>query len=579
MISQRNINAIEHIIFNSGAAQQFESALRGSRSGRPATFRHSLFLAGMLLAASTYKKTHITVIHKVLTEDLPLQTQMDWGIRQQRPTLTGGEVWVLSIDDLENVSRRILDRMNYTENRLPDRESPGDMADERARRYAQLTNIIDTLIRATHIPRPNGASDYALDSTGMWANERAWRALPDQSSVVENEDSFGPSEEEIIAIIEADQEEDSAPTERKQKAKKARKGGPTDAAFGAKTGKDGRNETYFGYEMHALVRVPETNAAGTKRTEPALVEAIRLTPAGRDIVNASLEVIDTVRATGQRITHLMTDRHYSFKKWRRWAQELIKRDVAQVVDLRVDDHGFKDWQGMTIVAGHPHCPSTPITLAEILKPELGASSEKWDVFTELIAERSAYATGVTKPMDEHGSARFTCPALAGTIGCPLRLGTIAAAQELGLPIVVKPPHPDEAPTLCSQNSVGLKITTDEQATAMKVHQKFLWGTPKWIAKYARRTFVEGWFGIFKGDTAAAKKRGSSLYVGLAHATLESTMFAAVSNVIALRSWHEETSLGDVNHPLLAQPEEPRALIGLYQDQYLAFIESYGQEAA
>ena len=49
MISQRDIDAVQHIVFDSGAAAKFEDALRPNKAGRPATFPQGVFLAGMTL--------------------------------------------------------------------------------------------------------------------------------------------------------------------------------------------------------------------------------------------------------------------------------------------------------------------------------------------------------------------------------------------------------------------------------------------------------------------------------------------------------------------------------------------------
>ena len=66
-------------------------------------------------------------------------------------------------------------------------------------------------------------------------------------------------------------------------------------------------------------------------------------------------------------------------------------------------------------------------------------------------------------------------------------------------------------------------------------------------------WTKGWFGTFKGDSAANKNRGSSLYTGLAHASIEVSIFSVVGNVINLRSWHDETGLGDRTHPCSPSP--------------------------
>jgi len=128
------------------------------------------------------------------------------------------------------------------------------------------------------------------------------------------------------------------------------------------------------------------------------------------------------------------------------------------------------------------------------------------------------------------------------------------AQEGNLPIIASPPDSEDAPKMCTQDSFGLHITNNQQAILMKVYQKHYWGSPTQRKLNARRTYVEGFFGVLKGDTSAAMKRGNHLYTGLAHSTLNAAIFGMVSNIILLRSWHLETTLGDPKHPLL-EPED------------------------
>ena len=571
MISQKDLVAIDYIVFKSGADQKFRTALKSDTRGRHASSDQSLFIAGMLMAVRIYNKAHISKIHHALTEDLPMQWQFDWKVRQTRRDAQGKPyVWTIGINDLQNISRSVLDRMNYSEKRLPDQIEPGDMAEERTRRYEMLIDLVDTLLIASLIPRPEGACDYALDGTGMWANERYAKTLPKAETLVKGDEDaeLALGEEHAGAHSEGVETLEQVETPCVDEAVKTRKkGGLSDAAFGGKTSKGWKTEMYFGYEMHALVRAPEVTEPGKMRPEPPLAERIRLTPASTDVVNVSLELIDSVVSTGQKIRNLMSDRHYSFKQFDRWFRELLLRDINQVVDLRVDDQGFKEWNGVLIAAGQPHCTATPVHLGTICRPEKGASEADWKKFSQLISEREAYSTSMPSPLNADGSFRVGCPALAGTIGCPLRPGTVPAARQLGLPIVINPPASDEAPTICKQDSVGFKITQPKHASMMKVHQKTYWGSLKHLILNNRRTYVEGWFGMFKGDSSACKKRGSSMYIGLAHAHLEAVAFAVVANLIALRSWDKETGLGDPNHPFFQEVVQSYGYIRLSEQEY------------
>ena len=60
----------------------------------------------------------------------------------------------------------------------------------------------------------------------------------------------------------------------------------------------------------------------------------------------------------------------------------------------------------------------------------------------------------------------------------------------------------------------------------------------------------------------------SLYTGLAHVTLELAAFIVNSNIRMVRTWHEETGLGDPDHYLL-QPDDPNyGFMMLTEEQYL-----------
>lgn len=536
MITPADIRIAQHVIYDSGAADKFTTALNSDPRGRKPTFDQSLFLLGMFLSARQHRKTHVRLIHKVLTEELPIDQQVTWGIRKHTPN---GDTWILSEADLQNVSRALKRALNYGAF-LPATFRGND--GEIARRKALLEELTDTLIDATLIPRPADAHDYAIDESGIWASERSKRR-------VSNEDE---------TIIEGDEEttplptlpETSSPSDETNSTRTRARRTVSDAAYGVKTNKEGERSFYYGYSLHALVRVPNATTTEGIRPEPALVERIRLTPAGTDIVDVSVALIDSVRATKQRIRYLLADRHYSYKKIDRWLYQLIERGIEPVVQLREGDQGFREWDGLLFAAGHAHCPATPLQLSEIKQPGFDSTPQDWQKFHELIDEREPYAAQAVQRLKTDGTSRWRCPALNGTIGCPLREGTLEAARELNLPQVASPPsHP---PTICTQDSVGLKVETDDQAVIMKTHQKHYWGSRKQVALNARRTFVEGWFGTLKGDSAAGKQRGSSLYTGLAHTTLEIAVFSSIANIIQLRAWHKETELGDPSHPLLTR---------------------------
>jgi len=102
---------------------------------------------------------------------------------------------------------------------------------------------------------------------------------------------------------------------------------------------------------------------------------------------------------------------------------------------------------------------------------------------------------------------------------------------------------------------------------MKLHQNLYWGSPKHREVYAKRTHVEGFFGVLKGGNCAGKDREGSLYTGLAHESLDTTMFAIAANISLLRSWHDKTGLGDPSSPLLYAEEHETVAEPLTIDEY------------
>lgn len=71
--------------------------------------------------------------------------------------------------------------------------------------------------------------------------------------------------------------------------------------------------------------------------------------------------------------------------------------------------------------------------------------------------------------------------------------------------------------------------------------------------------------------AAGKQLGSSLYTGLAHATLEIAVFACVANIIQLRAWHKETELGEPTHPLLTTGRAAHGYRYLNESEYVLHL--------
>jgi hypothetical protein len=104
-----------------------------------------------------------------------------------------------------------------------------------------------------------------------------------------------------------------------------------------------------------------------------------------------------------------------------------------------------------------------------LPPE--PTAEQREKFEALIRERQQWAHDRHSPLKADGTTRWSYGAHCGKLGCALAPRSVATDVELGLPIVQDAPDPATAPTVCSGRTVQLRVTTDAQRRAMKMHQK------------------------------------------------------------------------------------------------------------
>lgn len=507
------------------ASRLLNADLRKDRRGRP-SMDSLIYLVGLCLSLQTRKSGTVASIHKTLTRDLVRELQWDLGVLSGPPHAPR----LLDISQMYAFTRR-LDRIEYGQARKP------DLADEeRATRFQEVQAISQALLSQTLITRPEGSADYAVDGTGIDAPERGRRKPKDLPDPDGHEEKEATERSESAAVTPI-------------KTGRGCKGG-SDAAWGWRTGHSGRS-IYFGYDIEGLIRVPAVGQRGDKRNEPALLEALTVLPAGTDVVEPVLGMIDLLLSDGVLLRKLLNDRHYSYKAYDRWLVELMKRKIQQVSDLRSDDHGFADWNGVLMAAGQPHCPATPEDLAIIPAPGHDATDAERDEFLERIEERQAYAAQiVNRPSAEDQRIKCRCPARNGTIGCPLVDGTVAVALEAGQKVVENPPAEDDRPLICQQDTVTLRIENEDQKVIVKPLQQHYWGSKAWQEDYARRTHIEGFFGCLQNEEIGTVDGKTHQQRGLAAVTIIYSIAAAVSNAHILRLWHEQTGLGDPEHPLL-----------------------------
>lgn len=525
-----------HLATANGADQALEAAMRRDTRGRKRTLSARTYLIGSLLTVMRCGTVGTRDIHRTLTEHLPLEWQWELGVRWWDTAGREPVEQILREKHVHGFHDVFAERLNCTPASAPEVD-----AEELQRRHDALHDITHRLIAPTLLPRHSDS--YAIDGTGLWAWGKGRRS---DARPVDEIDAAKDEEAADVADIETAATENGGQARRSAASRK--QPFDPDAAWGAKTAKDGTREHVYGYELHAMVRVPDYRA--DRDAEAYLVQAFTVTPAGRDIVDPSLRLIDRILASGQPIEDLLADRHYSYKVPERWAHELGKRGIKQVVDLHPNDHGARDYNGVRIIAGWAHCPAMPTRLDNMTLPGPQASHDAHNEAAQLIAEREQWAAERRSAPDATGSCRYRCPALAGKIGCPLRDGTVEVAMDNGLPIVQQPPDAATAPSACTNST----FTVDGDAQP-KVIQRHYWGGKKWRHSYNRRTFVEGYFGNLKNPSTERVHRRFVRRAGIAAFTLAAGTAIAACNLRQLRSWHDRTDNGDPNHPLLT-PDPP-----------------------
>ena len=531
------------------AAELLRAAIRPDARGGPG-LHPRILLTGMLLTLDDKSGATVSSIHETLTVKLPRNLQWDLGVLTGTPE----KHRKITVNQLYKLTQRISAQLDYTERRAPD----ADEATRAARRGAVAVAVATALLAPTLIPRPEGHRDYALDGTGIWAAERAPETLPENvEKAVEVNTAYGLG---------------AAPG--KGKGDK----GASDAAYGGKTSKTGELEMFFGYDCEALVTVPNPRGRDAARTEPHLVTELVVLPASTHITEPCLGIIDRVLATGAPVGRLIVDRHYSYKKFDQWLSQLLARGITQVADAHANDQGFRDWDGMRVAAANFHCPSTPDHLGVIPSPAPKADADTVRTTRERIDERRGYAMQYVERLNADGRLRVRCPARNGTLGCPLVAGTVPAATAAGLPVVT-PPNEKDRPKVCCQDTVTLRLLTDEQKSTMKLAQTHYWGGPEWRRDYARRTYVESWFGVLKSKTATGLTRGTHQFRGLALVSLVVACAAATTNKRMLREWHDQTGLGDPTHPLLQPDQEFYGFAELDADAAAAVDREYAAAQA
>jgi hypothetical protein len=166
--------------------------------------------------------------------------------------------------------------------------------------------------------------------------------------------------------------------------------------------------------------------------------------------------------------------------------------------------------GTVMIEGSWHCPATPAHLAQATATLARAAKHHDDAdraaaqqgtapdtraqrdteratWVTDIQQRSAYLLKPKGRPDQEGHQRFTCPAAAGQVRCPLKPASLTTTHRRELPVIEIQPGPGGPPGICTQDSI-----TIAPAAGAKHYQDLPYGSPQWQARYQPlRANIEG----------------------------------------------------------------------------------------
>lgn len=312
--------------------------------------------------------------------------------------------------------------------------------------------------------------------------------------------------------------------------------------------KDGSSKLFYGYDAHLTAATRTID--GTPADQPEVITGLALVPAATDVADAALPLL-TRLALLNTFAELLDDRAYSYKTEDRWQNKIHDLGAKHVLDLHETDQGARDVDGVQMIAGCAHCPFSPENLASLTKPSpLADSKEKttaaWGKFNESIAEREKYKLRLVANGDK--SARYQCPALAGTVRCGARPETLNAGDDL--PLVAGPDDLSAAPKVCTQSSVTIAHTARG-----KLIQEHYWGSPRWKTSFNRRTVIERKNGYLKNTKDGKIQRGNWQVMGLIQNALMVALTVVAHNLRIARNWAAKYGKTHIDPVMLAPDPE------------------------
>lgn len=238
----------------------------------------------------------------------------------------------------------------------------------------------------------------------------------------------------------------------------------------------------------------------------------------------------SVHQTEMTGAQLLADCGYSERVAENWALPLRAAGASLVHDLHPNDRGTKGTFGGAVVwCGELYCPTTPASLFELGPLSRGASEEETAAHDRRFVELSSYRLSRISSDDADGYHRVTCPAVAGTLRCPLRPESMSRPYDRP-EVTTVPQHPQ---TCCVQKTMTVPPTVAE-----KTAQRQVYPGPAWRKSYARRSGAERSNATLKDPARVSVEKGWCRVVGLPAITIMLACLVVVRNLRVIESFEE-----------------------------------------
>lgn len=304
---------------------------------------------------------------------------------------------------------------------------------------------------------------------------------------------------------------------------------------------DFSSKAWYGYWLHALVRVPEMTVSKkgevTFSHTPSFIEAMDLTGADTDMAVDGARLVD--RMVNQQknelgadekvpVSDLLMDRAYSLG-YARFLEPIRAHGFKPHLQLRKNQLGLHGQvRGMVIVDGQPYSPSMPTSLYDITPPEaVKPSMADLKAWQEAVDRRTPYAIKLRSIDDNTGQQHWSCPAArdftaARCTAKPESMSLPASKPTFLGPVGIAPGSAN--PDICQLQ----RLRTE--AEDLPYWQPYQYGTKLWKLSMGRRARVEGIFGNLKNEATHDMRRGNVRVMGRTKTAIMTAFVCAAVNL-------------------------------------------------